>query len=137
MATKQITQKDIDIFCRRAKALTESKKKQEALRGEIINFMVAGGILPSDGPWVVELAQNGGTKLSWEEEFAKLHVKYLKLTDDYTKSEAEALTRARMEDIKKNAPEKDPLVIQGISYTGGVKLTPKINASFRRKRVAA
>ena len=122
-----ITTKQVTTFGRRAAALTKANKAQSKLREEILDALLAGATLPTDGPYVIELAQNGGKVLDWQLEFKKLYARYLKLQNEYTSTQANALAEAKVVAMKASAPDKEPLVIGGVSYIGGVKFNPRIN----------
>lgn len=126
MAT--ITTKQVTTFARRAAALTKANKNQTKLREEILNALLAGATLPTDGPYVIELAQNGGKDLDWQTEYKKLYARYVRLQNEYTPSQAKALAEAHALSVKEDAPDKPTLVINGIGYVGGVKFNSRVNA---------
>jgi hypothetical protein len=133
MAT--ITSEQVSKFAvrsRRIKLLTDAQK---VAREEILTALKKGASIPLDGPYVIDLSQNGGKDFSWEDEYRALRISQLK-ADDYTQKEAEALVAQEMKEKKEAAPDKEAEVIDGESYIGGVKLTPKVNARYG-KRVAA
>jgi hypothetical protein len=131
-----ITAEQVSKFAvrsRRIKLLTDAQK---AAREEILIALKKGASIPLDGPYVIDLSQNGGKDFSWEDEYRALRISQLK-ADDYTQKEAEALVAQEMKEKKDAAPDKDSEVVNGESYVGGVKLTPKVNANYGRKKVAA
>lgn len=133
MAT--ITKEQVTKFAVRARKINLLNDTQKEERTKILDALKAGASIPLDGPYVIDLSQNGGKEFSWEEEYAKLRISQLK-ADDYTQKEAEALVAQEMKEMYEKAPEKDKVVIGGQGYVGGVKLTPKVNARYGKKKVA-
>jgi uncharacterized protein YoaH (UPF0181 family) len=128
--TVQVTK--FAVRARKIKLLTDKQKEE---REEILNALRDGASIPLDGPYTIDLSQNGGKEFSWEEEYAKLRVKQL-MAEDYTKNEATALVAQEMKEKKDAAPDKEAEEIGGEKYVGGVKLTPKINARYSKRAAA-
>ncbi len=133
---KYIEQWKVTKFCKRAAALTRANKKQKELREDLLKELTSGRLLPDEGPYLLELAPNGGKEsIDWE----KLY------TDMYTAAcvkkygTAEGLVRAeeKILSIKESAKPKDAVEIGGVKYVGGVKLLPKVNPDYRVKSEAA
>jgi hypothetical protein len=139
MATlRNISQHDVDVFCRRAAALNKSEKAQKKLRTELLDWMLANNPLPELGPWLIELSQNGGKEaIAWKEEYTKLYAKWLRSQQEYTKPESLALAQAHVVEMEKEQPDKEKVTVLGKSYIGGVKFNTKVNPNFKRKSVAA
>jgi uncharacterized protein YoaH (UPF0181 family) len=115
------------ITARKIKILADEHKQ---LREAILHGLLNGASIPLDGPYVVDLSQNGGKDFDWEDEYAKLRIKQF-MAEGYTKVEATALVAQEMKEMKEKAPDKESVVIGGQSYVGGVKLTPKVNAKYK------
>jgi len=130
MAT--ITKEQVTKFAIRSRKITLLTGEQKELREEILDALLKGASIPLDGPYVIDLSQNGGKDFSWETEYQQMRIAALK-AEDYTQKEAEALVAQEMAEKKAAAPDKEPLVIGGVSYVGGVKLTAKVNARYGKK----
>src|ERR1700755_1668467 len=117
IATKLVTD-----YAIRARRLTLLGNAQKEAREEILDALLKGAEIPTDGPYVLDLSQNGGKDFSWEDEYAKLRISQLK-ADDYTQREAEALVPQEMKEKKESAPDKEAVTIGGVPYVGGVKIT--------------
>lgn len=133
MAT--ITAKQVTQFAIRARKITLLTGSQKEAREEILQALLKGASIPLDGPYVIDLSQNGGKDFDWADEYAKLRISQLK-AEEYSQKEAEALVAMEMKEMKEKAPDKEALVIDGESYVGGVKLTPKVNAKYGKRQVA-
>lgn len=136
MAKAVITKEQVTKFAVRARRLNILTKAQKEEREEILEALLKGASIPLDGPYVLDLSQCGGKEFSWEQEYAKLRIKQLK-AEEYTQEEAEALVAMEMKKLEDAAPAKAAVKIDGVDYVGGVKLTPKVNAQYGRKKVVA
>src|SRR5258708_36362508 len=130
MAT--ITKEQVTKFAIRARKITLLTGEQKDLRQEILDALLKGASIPLDGPYVIDLSQNGGKDFSWETEYQQMRIAALK-AEDYSQKEAEALVAQEMAEKKAAAPDKEAVVIGGVPYVGGVKMTPKVNARAGKK----
>jgi len=131
-----ITQRHVDVYCRRARALNVSKKTQEKLREDLLAWMVAGNSLPNEGPWTIELSQNGGKEpIAWKDEYLSLYARFLRIQNEYTKPESLALAQAHVTEMEKEQPDKEKVIVLGEEYVGGVKFNTKANPGYRTKTV--
>ena len=133
---KFIEQWKVTKFCKRAAALTRANKRQKELREEILDELTSGRALPAGGPFLIELAPNGGKEsIDWESLYTSLYTKAC--VKKYGPVEGELRALAHIEEIKKKAPAKAEVEIHGVKYVGGVKLLPKVNPDYRVVRSEA
>lgn len=134
MAT--ITTEQVQSFALRSRKINDLQDKQKEDRTEILEALLKGAEIPEDGPFTIELQQNGGKDFSWEEEYKKLRINQLK-AEEYSTKEATALVAQEMKELYDAAPAKEAVTIGDKKYVGGVKLCPKINAKYGRKKKVA
>jgi hypothetical protein len=96
-------------------------------------------MLPEAGSYTLDIAPNGGTELSWQEEYEKLYGRYIRLKSEnaYSTEEIKALVAGKVADLKKNAPAKQAIVIGDKAYVGGIKLLPRVNGKSEAEEEAA
>ena len=133
MAT--ITTQMVTKFALRARKLNVLNGEQKESREAILEALKKGAVIPTDGPYVIDLSECGGKDFNWEDEYRKLRIKQYR-EQGYKKNEAEALTVAEMKSKKEDAPDKESEVIGEHSYIGGVRLLPKVNSKFSKKEAA-
>lgn len=129
---KVIDQRKITKYCKRQRALNKVKKIQDAEHKEILEALKEEWELPVGGPYVIELAPNGGKepynwKKAYEDVLTSAKVKKLGVPRDA----ARILAQAEMEKREKAQPEKPALTIGGVQYVGGVKFNVRVNEAYR------
>lgn len=133
---KFLEQWKVTRFCRRAAALSKAKKKQEALRADILKDLENGFHLPDKGPFLIELSPNGGkVPVDWEKLYKDIYtaacIKKFGAVDGLLKA------GKKFDEIENSAPAKDPVTILGENYIGGVKFNTRINPNYRVKKSEA
>ena len=130
MDTAEITVGQVTTYCRRARRINVlTQRNKELKENEIMPALLSGASLPTNGPYEIELAQNGGTKLDWQEEYEDLMTKYLVLKNGYKGKAARALARDKMKAMKDNAEPKDSVTVNGKDYVGGVKFNVRVSSA--------
>lgn len=121
-----ITAQDVKRFAVRARKINLLTDAQKKLREELVGALLKGATLPTDGPYVIDLSQNGGKQLDWQEEYEKiLIIRYR--NKGHSRLAAKALAEKKMKRMKDESPDKEGPTIHGKVYAGGVKLLPRIN----------
>lgn len=127
-----ITAQEVTKFAVRARRINILTKAQKELHEKIYGKLLAGASLPTDGPHVIDLSQNGGKEFSWEEQYEKILIMRYR-NKGQTKTAAVAMAKEKMKKMKEAAPDKDGPTIDGKTYVGGVKFLPKINDKYRKE----
>ncbi len=122
----EITEKQVTKFAVRARKINLLNAKQKVAREEILNSLLEGQALPETGPYTIDLAPNGGTAWSWEEEYHKDLTAELKKQHKCSTSTAQKMAELQMKKMKDSWPEKDAITIHGKEYAGGVKLLSRV-----------
>lgn len=127
---KYIAQDMVDEFCRLASKITKLTKEKKDLREKILDKLMKGFSLPTNGPEIIELAQNGGmTEIDWESRYVKLY------TAACVKKHGvlEGLEKAKehLDKIRKESVPKTAVTIGGVEYVGGVKLNTRDNENYK------
>ncbi len=130
-----VTQRDVTVYAKRQAAINKSTKRNKILQELFKKDLEAGIPLPSDGPHVIELASNGGTVLSWEDEYRALYME--PLVKKHGLRIAMAMTEKHMEELRENAAPKPEVEILGVKYVGGYKMQVRANPTHRNQRKVA
>jgi hypothetical protein len=130
-----VTQRDVTVYAKRQAAINKSTKKNKLLQDLFKKDLEDGIALPADGPHVIELAPNGGTILSWEDEYMSLYME--PLLKKYGLRAAMAMAEKRMEEIRQAAPAKPEVEVLGVKYVGGFKMQVRANPTYRSQRKVA